>query len=338
MPPLLVPRSPGLVTHDPDPPTFSVVIAAYQAAETIGETIESVIDQTRPAREIVVCDDGSTDNLEAAVEPYRERIVYLRTEHRGAGAARNTAARASSGDFIAILDADDVYLPRYLECVGDLAQLRPDLDILTTNAYVEIDGRVTGRYYPDVARFVVGDQRRGALHNHFVFGLASLRRKRLLAIGGYDESLSRCDDVSCFLRMILDGASAGLVDEPLARYRLRRESRSSNRAESMRVEVEILERAYAHASLTSEERRFLDRQLQVKRDEVEFATMESALRTRARGARTRALAVAFGDLPPGLGLRARMTALAGTLSPAVATRLFDMRGGGSMMRPETRGR
>jgi len=65
------------------PPTFSVLVAAYQAAETIGEAIESALAQTVPPHEIVVCDDGSTDELHAALAPFRERIVLLRQENRG---------------------------------------------------------------------------------------------------------------------------------------------------------------------------------------------------------------------------------------------------------------
>lgn len=338
MPPVLVPRSAAPVPRATEPPTFSVTIAAYQAAGYIAEAIESVLDQTWRAHEIIVCDDGSTDDLEGALAPYGAGVTYLRAEHRGAGAARNSAARAASGEFVSTLDADDVFLPRYLEAVGELAMLRPDLDILTTNAYLEVDGRVSGRYYPDVARFVVGDQRLGALHNHFIFGLASLRRERLLAVGGYDESLPCGVDVDCFLRMILDGATVGLVDEPLARYRLRHGSISSNRAESMRVEVEILERVQRDAQLTSAERRYLEGQLETKRDESRLAQMESALRKGAHDARSRAFDVAVRPLPPGYGLRTRVNALAGAVAPALGARLFDLPGGRSMMRPETRGR
>lgn len=338
MAPILVPRPRAPVARASETPTFSVTIAAYQAAGYIAEAIESVLDQTCPAHEVIVCDDGSTDDLEAALAPYRRRVVFLRTEHRGMGAARNSAARAATGEFVATLDADDVYLPGYLEAVGDLAMLRPDLDILTTNAYLEVDGRVIGRYYPDVARFVVGDQRRGVLHNYFVFGLASLRRDRLLAIGGYDESLSMGQDVDCFLRMILGGAAAGLVDEPLARYRLREASMSSNRAESMRVEVEILESVGRRASLSSGEREYLERQLRVKRDEVRLAQMEAAVRNGAPDARSRALDVAFGRLQPGFGLRTRLNAIASALAPELGVRMLDLPGARSMMRPETRGR
>ena len=75
--------------------------------------------------------------------------------------------------------------------VADLARRRPDLDIITVDADLEIDGEVVGRYYADVTRWPDGDQRRAAIKNHFVFGLATLKRSALLAVGGWDETLPR---------------------------------------------------------------------------------------------------------------------------------------------------
>jgi glycosyltransferase involved in cell wall biosynthesis len=256
-------------------------------------------------------------------------------------AAKNAAALAASGDFVSILDADDLFLPDYIEAVGELASARPDLDILTTDAYVEIDGRVIGRYYPDIAKFVVGDQRRGAIHNHFIFGLASLRRSPLMEIGGFDESLRCGVDTDCFLRLILAGARAGLVDEPLARYRLREGSVSSDRARSMLAGTAILTRATAHPSLTPGERSFLEQDLKVKRAESRLALAEAALRGRQRDARNRALEVAFGELPPGFGLRTRVGALLAAAAPAFTGSFLERRanrGGHSLLRTTTRGR
>ena len=121
-------------------PTFSIIVAAYQAADTIGDTLASAFAQTLPPREVVVCDDGSTDDLDGALRPFRDRITLLRQENRGEGAAKNAAARAASGDFVVILDADDVFDRRRLEALGELAVARPYLDVLTTNALLELEG------------------------------------------------------------------------------------------------------------------------------------------------------------------------------------------------------
>ena len=153
-------------------PRFSIIIPAYQAASFVGDAVESALTQTVPPHEVIVCDDGSTDELTEVLRPYSGRVTLLRKEHGGAASARNVAARSASSDFVAFLDADNVFLPEYLEAVGELAAVRPDLDILTTDAFLELDGRVYGRYYRGKARFIVEDQRRGIIHQHFIFGNA----------------------------------------------------------------------------------------------------------------------------------------------------------------------
>jgi glycosyltransferase involved in cell wall biosynthesis len=320
-------------------PTFSVAIAAYEAAAFVGEAVESALAQTVPPLEVIVCDDGSTDDIAGALAPYRSWTTVVHEPHRGVGAAKNSAIARASADFVVILDADNVLLPRYLEALSDLAVARPDLDILTTDAYLELDGRIYGRYYRGKARFDVTDQRAGILHNHFIFGNAAIRRTRFLAVGGFDETLDCAVDTDCFIRLVLDGARAGLVDEPLARYRLREGSLSSDRARSLLRNIEIRERIGAEADLTRRERDLLRRDLAVMRRLAALAQAESALRRGDPAARRRALGIAFGSR--GYGLAARIKATAAALAPRVAARALEWQEratGRSHVATRTRGR
>ena len=213
---------------EPGPvPSFSVIIAAYQAAATIGEAVDSALSQTLPPVEVIVCDDGSTDDLEAALAQYRERITVLRQENRGAAAARNAASRAARGDFVAILDADDVYMPERLEALGALAAARPDLDILSTDTYFEVEGELAGRFNDQRHPFAIADQRTEILRRCFILYNAAVRRERLLELGGFDETLAQAEDWELWIRLILAGSRAGTVDEPLARYRMTPDSLTS---------------------------------------------------------------------------------------------------------------
>lgn len=336
---LLAPEPSQPVSDRTDAPTISVVIPAYQAAAFIADAVDSVLAQTYPAHELVVCDDGSTDDLAGVLARYDGRLTVVRQENRGLSAARNRAVAETTGELVAVLDADDVFLPEYLERMAAAATERPDLDIIACNAYLEIDGRVTGTYYPDIARFVVGDQRRGALHNHFIFGLATFRRERLLAVGGWDESMRLIEDTDCFIRLILDGARAGLVEEPLARYRLREGSLSSNRGATMAAQVTMLEKFLDHPALDDGERDFLRHELRIKRAEARVAVAEAALDRGAPNRRSAALALALGELPPGLGLGLRIRALAAAAAPSLARAWLSRRPGGrSALRRETLGR
>jgi glycosyltransferase involved in cell wall biosynthesis len=304
-------------------PTFSVIIAAYQAAGTIAEAIESALEQTAAPHEVVVCDDGSTDDLEGAVAPYRDRIVLLRQANGGEGSAKNAAARAATGDFVAILDADDAYLPERLEALAELASVRPDLDILATDAFFEVDGQVAGRFNSERHPFAVLNQRSAILERNFILGNAAVRRERLLGIGGFDESLEIAEDWDCWIRLILDDAVAGSVDQPLARYRIRPQSLSAHRSAAFRFRVRVLEKAAKRDDLAAAERRTLERSLRRHRQRAVLAEAEAALAERRPDSRRSALAVTFGR---GFGLRTRLKAALAALAPRLGAWLLERRG------------
>jgi Glycosyl transferase family 2 len=303
-------------------PGFSVLIAAYQAADIVGEAVESALTQTLPPHEVIVCDDGSTDDIAGALEPFRARISLLRKENGGEASAKNAAARTASGDFVVFLDADDTYMPERLEGLAELAAARPDLDILTTDAHLELDGRTLRRCYAEGFRFVVDDQRRGILNDNFIFGHAAVRRERLLAVGGFDESILYATDWECWIRLIIGGSRAGLVDEPLARYRLRSGSLSSQRPRMYAGRVQTLEKAARLPGLSAGEHDVLARSLAHNRRRLAMAEAREALVSGGADARRRALAVALGR---GFGPRTRAKALASVISPRAARRLLSGR-------------
>lgn len=97
-------------------PLISVIIPTFNRADLLAEAIQSVLDQTYAPTEIIVVDDASTEDIPAAISPFASRVTYIRRETNGGrSAALNDGAAAVSGDFIAILDSDDVWLPHKLE-------------------------------------------------------------------------------------------------------------------------------------------------------------------------------------------------------------------------------
>ncbi len=302
-------------------PTFSVIITAYQAAGCIAEAIESALAQTAPAHEVIVCDDGSTDELEGVLAPYRDEIVYLRKERGGTSSAINAATAAASGEFVVVLDADDAYLPERLEALGALASIRPDLDILATDAYVELDGSVVGRFNERV-KFAINDQRTAILDRCFC-AWPAFRRSRLLAAGGYDESLLIGHDWECVIRLILGGSRAGLVDEPLYRYRLRPESLTADRLASLRWRVRLLDNVQVGHGLTGGELACLARSRAAQQRSLLLAEAEAAVRAGDAGARRRSLAVVVGSE---IGFRTRLAAAASAVAPGLARRMLERQG------------
>ena len=257
-PPTGEPVEPGAI------PTFAVVICAYQGAHLIGDALRSALDQTHPAAEVIVVDDGSTDDLVGAVAPYRDRITLLRKPNGGIGSAKNAGAAHATADFLVFLDQDDAWLPERLEAIAELAVARPDLDLVTTDAWLERDGQVVGRWY---GHFVTEDQRRAILQKNFLFSHVAVRRARFLAIGGSDESL-RIEDWDCWIRLFLTGSRAGCVFEPLARYRLRPDSVSADDERRRRNDLVVLEKVLARDDLTGDERVMVEAAVAARRRTV----------------------------------------------------------------------
>jgi Glycosyl transferase family 2 len=303
-------------------PTFSVVIAAYQVADLIGEALDSLRRQTLAPLEVIVCDDGSTDRLEDALAPYLDEIVFIRKQNGGEASAKNAAAARARGDFIAILDADDVYLPERLAALAELARARPDLDILTTDAFLVANAATVRTNYDDTWRFEVEDQRRAILQRNFVFGHAAVRRTSFVEHGGFDESIRWTTDWDLWLRMILAGSLAGCVDEPLAHYRLRESSLTAQRRDLVLGKLATLEKAHGNPAVRPDEHPVLEAALAAHRRELAVLDLRRAVAARAPDARRRALEVARERR---YGTRRRLEAAVMAAAPGAAARLLRRR-------------
>jgi glycosyltransferase involved in cell wall biosynthesis len=315
----------GGVGHAPAP-SFSVIVAGYQVADVIGDALDSIRQQTLRPLEVIVCDDGSTDALEDALAPYRDEIIFERKSHGGEASAKNAAAARASGDFVVILDADDAFLPTRLEALTELAQARPDLDIITTDAYLVANGRRVRRNYDRTWRFDVLDQRRAILQRNFIFGHAAVRRELLLEHGGFDESIRWTTDWELWLRLILAGSRAGCVDEPLALYRLRESSLTAQRRDLLLGKLATLEKAQSNPNLREAERPVLEDSLAAYRRELGLLDLRDSLAAGNSGARRRALVLLRA---PGQAFRLRLELAAMAAAPGASGRLLRRRANGS---------
>jgi hypothetical protein len=302
-------------------PTFSIVIPAYGVAAYVADAVRSALDQTAAPLDVIVVDDGSPDDVVTPLEPFRDRIALLRQDNQGPGAAKLAGARAARGEFVALLDGDDTYLPERLERLGSAAAARPDLDILVTDAHVELDGRRLRTAYDSTWAFEVVDQRRGILERCFVLGHAAVRRSTLLGLGPIERDT--IDDWDCWARLILGGARAGLVDEPLSVYRVRPGSLSTARVSTLRRGVRTLELLREEPSLTGDERAVLDR---TRAAWSRSLTVESAREARREGRRAEARRLLLAVVRDGGNDRAsRAKALASLAAPRLAERVLDRR-------------
>jgi glycosyltransferase involved in cell wall biosynthesis len=128
------------------PLSVSTVIPTFNRAHLIRRAIDSVLEQLSPADELIVVDDGSTDETPAVLSTYGARLRYVRTENRGAGAARNRGIREARGDLVAFLDADDQWMPGKLDLARRWLEVRVDvLFVFSDFATTDVDGAIERR-------------------------------------------------------------------------------------------------------------------------------------------------------------------------------------------------
>jgi len=304
---------PALLPPGPRP-SFSVVVAAWQVADLIGVALDSALQQTEPPHEVIVVDDGSTDDLVGALERFGQRIRLLQVPHGGLSTARNVSVGAATGDFIAILDADDRWEPQRLARLADLAQARPDLDLLTTDAWFLVDGERRGRFY-EANTFATEDQATAILERNYFFAHLAVRRSTWHRFGGMAPDVAWAEDWDFWLRLLLAGCSAGCVMEPLADYRIHAGSVSANRWRSLQARVEVLDRAARAGGLTDHQRRVLEAARATYRRRAVMARAEQALLQQAPDRRSAALTMAR---TAGTPLRQRVAGLGAALLPNLA--------------------
>ncbi|MDX6654125.1 MAG: hypothetical protein QOH18_835 [Solirubrobacterales bacterium] len=306
----------------PMPPSFAVIVPAFEAEKTIGEALQSAFDQTLPAAQVIVCDDGSADRTAAIAESFGERVTLIRQENRGPSAARNAAIAAADTDWVVNLDADDTLLPRNLAARTELLAADPGLEIIATDGLVEVDGIVQRHLYGPSWQFESGDQRRGILERCFIISWA-VRRRSLLAAGGFDPGLTHAEDWECFIRMILGGARAGFVDEPLSRYRLRPGSLSNQAVRLQEGHVQAMRKTAADERLTDLERNRVLAAVGSYEAELRLARLREAVLEGGSAARAEARkALRRADTP----LPTRAKAGLALLAPGLARRVASRRG------------
>jgi glycosyltransferase involved in cell wall biosynthesis len=205
----------------------SFVIPNFNHACYLGQAVESALAQTYPNVEVIVVDDGSTDDSRVVAEAFGDRIRYIYQQNAGLSAARNTGIRAAQGEYIALLDADDLVEPAYAErLLAALAQAPQAAGAYCGFRFVDQDNRPLNRVEQ---RITAPEELYGALLNGNYWVPESLLARRCCyqAIGEFDTALRACEDWDVWLRFSGHYALVG-IDDVLVRYRVVTGSMSSD--------------------------------------------------------------------------------------------------------------
>ena len=242
-------------------PKVSVIIPTYNRADLVGDSIESVLRQSFLDFELIVVDDGSTDNTRSVVESFQDpRIRYIYQENQGVVAAQNTGVKACHGEYITVLGSDDVLLANALEKGVKVLDRSPEVAFSFGQTYLMDENKHVFDLFkprPQKASYVRGgieEIRYFLIHgNHIGPSMAMIRKSCFTEVGMFDPAFREgSEDFDLWVRLSKKFAVAYIAD-PLAKCRVHSDSITNNR-EIQEIENKhllILERIYSDASVSA---------------------------------------------------------------------------------------
>lgn len=252
---------------------FSIVMPAYNAAATLDAAIGSVLSQDDGDWELVITDDGSTDETRAICDRYAardSRITVASQQNGGTGAALSASIRRAVGEFVVQLGADDELLPEYCSATGGFIDEHPGYDIYASNAYRLLpDGRREPYHVePRFAR-VFSLSVDDLLDAPLIYGSAAFRREWFDRVGGFRAEYYN-EDYDFWLRIMMAGAKHIYDPRPLALYRVTAGQKTENGVRMREEDLRILRDALEHGSLTAGERAHAARTVALLEKNVRF--------------------------------------------------------------------
>jgi glycosyltransferase involved in cell wall biosynthesis len=229
---------------DESPILVSIIIPAFNAAEYIGETLDSVFAQTFTGYEVIVINDGSpdTEDLERELKRFPSPLRYLKQANKGAAAARNTGLRAAAGEFVAFLDADDTWLPTFLEKQLNLLK-RSNADFVYADALLTGNSPLSGRTFMQVqpSRGEVTPESLLAVEVTVLTSTVLARKQPIIEVGLFNETVKRGHDFELWLRLAKHGVRFAYQDDVLAHHRIIESSLSGDTISQLKRTLSVLD-------------------------------------------------------------------------------------------------
>jgi glycosyltransferase involved in cell wall biosynthesis len=226
---------------------ISVIIPTYNSAQYIREAIDSVLCQTYTDYEIIVIDDGSTDDTRRIIKDEYPGVRYYRVQHKGVGSARNYGISMAQGEYIAFLDADDKWLPEKLEKQFNAFNEYPEVGMVFTENRFFWKAQIVDRGINKRKKLMSGDILANIFMNSYVGTPTVMVRKSVLDdVGWFEEQLVVGEDLNMWIR-IAAKYRIELIDEPLVLCRVAEGSLCSSLAnviEGNKKNIELMRTKY----------------------------------------------------------------------------------------------
>ena len=241
-------------------PKVSVILPSYNGARFVRKAIDSVLAQTYGDYEVIVVDDGSTDNTYEVLASYASTIHYIRQENQERAVARNNGVAASKGEYIAFLDSDDLLLPHKLAAQVAVLDAQPSVGLVASGyQYIDSDGAILREERPWLGNPQI------SLETLLFYGLTVIhavlmRRSWFDMIGGFDPRFSGPEDIDLWFRLSLAGCL--MVWEPsiVCQYRIHEHNMSRDVSKHFQNVFLVLDHLFARDDLPN--------QVAARRDEV----------------------------------------------------------------------
>ena len=226
-------------------PRVSVIIPSYNSARYLGRAIDSARAQTYKDYEILVVDDGSTDDTKDVAMQYGRKVTYLYQQNRGVSAARNHAILKANGELLAYLDADDMWYPEKLERQVAFLDVHQECGMVHSEmSVINEQGEILHlRFYEETKRSVPQGHcvKQLLMRCHIQTLTVVERRSSFDRVGVFDDRLPVAEDYLHWIMIAAEGQAVGYLEEPLAKYRWRTGSLIGNYPRLLEAYVRIFD-------------------------------------------------------------------------------------------------
>jgi glycosyltransferase involved in cell wall biosynthesis len=243
-----------------NPPVVSIIIPVHNSGSWIRDTIDNVISQTYPCREIIIVDDGSTDNTKQLIDiQYGESVKYFYQDNAGPARARNRGIEVASGEYIQFLDSDDFLSPDKIARQMAVFMANPECHVVYCDFAFTSEGTDVGVEESPAAykkKYGTENMFEALLDSNFIVIHSPLTRTEVIRnCGAFDTTLSSDEDYDLWLRIAGEGYRFCFVPEVLAFYRKRGNSVSTNLFKQSRGTLQALNKAKSYRKKLTEKER-----------------------------------------------------------------------------------
>lgn len=229
-------------------PKVSIIIPAYNQAQYLADAVQSVLDQTFTDFELIIVDDGSTDNTPQVIAGFQDsRVRSIRQENKGLSGARNTGIKLSTAPFLTFLDSDDRFLPNHLNLLYTYLKNHSECGMVSGGRQmIDINNKVLQEQV-DRPQWRIEDL---LINNPFLnVGCVLIRRMWLDSVDNFDESLRACEDWDLWLKLASAGCQFAWIEEPVMAYRIHQNQMTREIERMRKSRLAVLDKFFSRPDL-----------------------------------------------------------------------------------------